>query len=76
MVQTFQDLPEGAFPNHFKHFEPVANVVMQHLEKREEEHCEYLSRPHYYVLYEIKISISNSKMNYMNKSILTYNNYC
>lgn len=38
VVQTFQDLPKGAFPNHFKHFKPVANVVMQHLEKQEEEH--------------------------------------
>lgn len=32
MVQTFKDLPKGAFPDHFKHFKPVGNVVMQYLE--------------------------------------------
>lgn len=32
VVQTFQDLPKGAFPNHLKHFKSVADVVMQHLE--------------------------------------------
>ena len=44
VVQTFQDLPKGAFPNHLQHFKSVANVVVQHLEKQEEEHREYLSR--------------------------------
>lgn len=33
VVQTFQNLPKGAFPNHFKHFKPVGNVVVQHLQK-------------------------------------------
>lgn len=28
VVQTFQDLPKGAFPDHFKYFKPVANVIM------------------------------------------------
>lgn len=28
VVQTFQDLPKGAFPNHFKYFKSVGNVVM------------------------------------------------
>lgn len=51
MIQTFQDLSKGAFPDHFKHFKPVANVVMQHLEKQEEEHCEYVIRIYYYVLF-------------------------
>lgn len=32
VVQTLQDLPEGAFPDNFQHFEPVGNVVVQHLE--------------------------------------------
>ena len=65
VVQTFQDLPKGAFPDHLKHFKSVADVVMQHLEKQEEEHCEDLSWLHYYVLYastEIKISITNTKI--------------
>lgn len=69
VVQTFQDLPKGAFPNHFKHLKPVANVVVQHLEKQ--EHCEYLSRLHYDALYaftEIKVSATNSKIHFMNKS--------
>lgn len=53
VVQTFQDLPKGAFPDHFKHLKAVANVVMQHLEKQEEEHCEYLSSLHYYAVYAL-----------------------
>lgn len=32
VVQTLQDLPEGAFPDNFEHFEPVGDVVVQHLE--------------------------------------------
>lgn len=28
VVQTLQDLPEGAFPDHFKHLEPVGDVVV------------------------------------------------
>lgn len=44
VVQTFQDLSKGAFPNNFKHLKPVANVVVQYLEQQKNEHCEYLSR--------------------------------
>lgn len=32
VVQTLQDLPEGAFPDDLEHFEPVGDVVVQHLE--------------------------------------------
>lgn len=31
VVQTFQDLSKGAFPDHFEHLKPVAKVVVQHL---------------------------------------------
>ena len=44
VVQTFQDLSEGAFPNHFKHLKPVANVIVQHLEMHEKEHREFVSK--------------------------------
>lgn len=43
VVETFEDLPKGAFPDHFEHFKPVANMVMQHLEEQEGEHSEYLN---------------------------------
>ena len=55
VVQTFEDLPKGAFPNHFKHFKPVANVVMQHLEEQEEEHINtWLFMWHYMWYYGLK----------------------
>lgn len=47
VVQAFQDLPKGPFPNHFKHFKPVGNVVMQHLKKQRKD-C---IMSHYTVLY-------------------------
>lgn len=28
VVQTFQDLAKGSFPNNFKHLEPVGNMVV------------------------------------------------
>lgn len=28
VVQTFQDLSKGAFPDHFKYLKPVGNMVM------------------------------------------------
>lgn len=43
VVQAFQDLSKGAFPDHFKHLKPVSNVVMQHLKRQKEEHYDYLS---------------------------------
>ena len=41
VVQTFQDLPEGAFPNHLQNLKPVGDVVVQHLEEQEDEHREH-----------------------------------
>lgn len=35
VVQTLQDLPEGALPDDFKHFKPVGDVVVQHLDKQD-----------------------------------------
>lgn len=37
VVQTFQNLSEGTFPDHLEHFEPVGNVVVKHLEEQERE---------------------------------------
>lgn len=38
VVQTFQDLPKGAFSNHFKYLKSVANVVVEHLKKQRKEY--------------------------------------
>ena len=32
VVQTFEDLTKGTFPDHLQNLEPVANMVMQNLE--------------------------------------------
>lgn len=43
VVQTFQDLPKGAFPNHFKYFKSVGNVVVQHLNKQRKDYFNHLN---------------------------------
>lgn len=43
VVQTFQDLPKGAFPDHFKYFKSVGDVVVQHLDKPRKDHFQDLN---------------------------------
>lgn len=43
VVQTFQDLPKGAFPNNFKYFKSVGNVVVKHLNKQRKDYFNHLN---------------------------------
>lgn len=38
VVQTLQDLPEGALPDDFQYLKPVGDVVVQHLDKQDNRH--------------------------------------